>query len=77
MNHSLHNLSTLRGAKTRDAILWSDVISKSKEFLSGRTEVLFGSHTWPIWGDENIQVFLTKQSDIYKYISKRFFFKQI
>ncbi|AEM21339.1 Alkyl sulfatase-related hydrolase [Brachyspira intermedia PWS/A] len=68
MNHSLHNLSTLRGAKTRDAILWSDVISKSKEFLSGRTEVLFGSHTWPIWGDENIQVFLTKQSDIYKYI---------
>lgn len=44
MNHTLHNLSTLRGAKTRDSLIWTKAIEKSKEFLKDRTDVLFGSH---------------------------------
>ncbi|MEI0701955.1 alkyl/aryl-sulfatase [Brachyspira intermedia] len=68
MNHTLHNLSTLRGAKTRDSIVWYKSIEKSKEFLKKRTDVLFGSHHWPIWDQINIDDFLNKHGDLYKYI---------
>uniref|UniRef100_UPI003F4AFE31 alkyl/aryl-sulfatase n=1 Tax=Brachyspira catarrhinii TaxID=2528966 RepID=UPI003F4AFE31 len=68
MNHTLHNLSTLRGAKTRDSIIWAKAIEKSKEFLKNRTDVLFGSHHWPIWEQSNIDDFLNKHGDLYKYI---------
>ena len=68
MNHTLHNLSTLRGAKTRDSIVWAKAIEKSKEFLKNRTDVLFGSHHWPIWEQSNIDDFLNKHGDLYKYI---------
>ncbi|MEI0609280.1 alkyl/aryl-sulfatase [Brachyspira pilosicoli] len=68
MNHTLHNLSTLRGAKTRDSLIWSKAIEKSKEFLKDRTDVLFGSHHWPIWEQKNIDDFITKHGDLYKYI---------
>jgi len=67
-NHTLHNLSTLRGAKTRNSILWVEAIDEAKEFLSNRTDVLFGVHTWPTWGQKNIDDFLTKQGDFYKFI---------
>ncbi|WP_416487507.1 alkyl/aryl-sulfatase [Brachyspira hyodysenteriae] len=68
MNHTLHNLSTLRGAKTRDSLIWTKAIEKSKEFLKDRTDVLFGSHHWPIWEQSNIDDFLNKHGDLYKYI---------
>ncbi|WP_157144225.1 alkyl/aryl-sulfatase [Brachyspira pilosicoli] len=68
MNHTLHNLSTLRGAKTRDSLIWTKAIEKSKEFLKDRTDILFGSHHWPIWEQKNIDDFITKHGDLYKYI---------
>lgn len=68
MNHTLHNLSTLRGAKTRDSLIWTKAIEKSKEFLKDRTDVLFGSHHWPIWEQKNIDDFITKHGDLYRYI---------
>ena len=68
INHTMHNLSTLRGAKTRNSILWSDAIANSKQFLADRTDVLFGSHHWPTWGQENINNLLTKHGDLYKFI---------
>lgn len=66
--HTFHNLSTLRGAKTRDSILWVEAIADAKKFLSGRTDVLFRSHHWPTWGQENIDDFLTYYGDLYKFI---------
>ena len=68
INHTLHNLSTLRGAKTRNSLLWADAIQTSKAFLANRTDVLFGSHHWPTWGQNKIDTFLTKHGDLYKYI---------
>lgn len=65
--HSMHNLYTLRGAKVRDALKWSGTISQALE-LFPEAEVYFGGHHWPIWGRENIRVFLEKQRDLYKYI---------
>jgi len=66
-SHNLHNLYTLRGAKVRDALLWSHYIDESIE-LFGEAEVYLASHHWPIWGNQSIIDFLEIQRDTYKYI---------
>jgi alkyl sulfatase BDS1-like metallo-beta-lactamase superfamily hydrolase len=66
-SHNLHNLYTLRGAKVRDALLWSHYIDESIE-LFGEAEVYLASHHWPIWGNQRIIEFLEVQRDTYKYI---------
>ncbi len=66
-SHNMHNLYTLRGAKVRDALLWSHYIDESIE-LFGEAEVYLASHHWPIWGNERIRDFLAVQRDTYKYI---------
>lgn len=68
LNHTMHNLYTLRGAKTRDGLVWSKHINKSIELFGNRSEVIFGSHNWPVWGNKNIIDFMEKQRDVYKYI---------
>lgn len=67
LSRTMHNLYTLRGAKVRDAKLWSHYIEQAK-VLFFESEIYFGSHHWPMWGQKNIQEFLTQQSDTYKYI---------
>ena len=67
LSRTMHNLYTLRGAKVRDANLWSSYIEQAKTLFAD-SEIYFGSHHWPIWGKTNIQTFLTQQSDTYKYI---------
>lgn len=67
LSRNMHNLYTLRGAKVRDANLWSDYIAEAKEMFAD-SDVYFASHHWPMWGRDNIQLFLTQQSDTYKYI---------
>jgi alkyl sulfatase BDS1-like metallo-beta-lactamase superfamily hydrolase len=66
-SHNLHNLYTLRGAKVRDGLRWSNLIDESIE-LFGEAEVYLASHHWPIWGNERIVRFLEEQRDTYKYI---------
>ncbi|WP_163936164.1 alkyl/aryl-sulfatase [Paraferrimonas sp. SM1919] len=67
LSHTMHNLYTLRGAKVRDALKWSDYIDDmATEFNDA--EIFFSSHHWPIWSQAQIQSFLTKQSDTYRYI---------
>ena len=68
VSHNMHNLYTLRGAKVRDAIKWSGYIDEALARF-GDAEVYFGSHHWPIWGNERILDFLEKQRDMYKYIN--------
>jgi alkyl sulfatase BDS1-like metallo-beta-lactamase superfamily hydrolase len=66
-SHNLHNLYTLRGAKVRDGLNWSNTIDESIG-LFGDAEVYLASHHWPIWGNERIIHFLETQRDTYKYI---------
>ena len=66
-SHNMHNLYTLRGAKVRDALLWSHYIDESIG-LFGEAEVYLASHHWPIWGNDRIRDFLAVQRDTYKYI---------
>jgi len=67
LSRNMHNLYTLRGAKVRDANIWSGYIEEANE-LYGHSDVYFASHHWPMWGSEKIQDFLSQQSDTYKYI---------
>jgi len=66
-SHNMHNLYTLRGAKVRDALLWSGYIDESID-LFGEAEVYLASHHWPIWGNQRIRTFLEQQRDTYKYL---------
>lgn len=67
VTHTMHNLYTLRGAKVRDALKWSGYIDEALVRF-GDAEVLFASHSWPIWGQARIADYLAKQRDAYKYI---------
>ncbi len=67
VSRNMHNVYTLRGTKIRDALKWSNYIDEVIG-LFGEAEIYFGSHHWPIWGNERIVDFLKKQRDMYKYI---------
>lgn len=68
INHTLHNLYTLRGAKVRSGLLWSKYIHETIERFGDDLEVSFGSHHWPTWGNSDILSLWTSQRDVYRYI---------
>jgi len=68
INHTLHNLYTLRGAQVRNGLKWSKYIHNSIEWFGDEVEVSFGSHHWPTWGNKDIVLFWKTQRDIYRYI---------
>ncbi len=68
VSRTMHNLYTLRGARVRDALAWSAAIDEALLQFGSRTEVIFNSHHWPVWGEEDGVEFLTAQRDVYKYI---------
>jgi alkyl sulfatase BDS1-like metallo-beta-lactamase superfamily hydrolase len=65
---NLHNLYTPRGAQVRDAKAWSFYIDEALEMFAGDSDVLFASHHWPRWGQDDQMQFLKTQRDVYKYI---------
>ena len=65
---TFHNVLTPRGAKVRDALLWSEAIDYVLAAYGDQTDVVFASHHWPTWGQENVARFLRGQRDIYKYV---------
>ncbi len=67
VSRNMHNLYTLRGAKVRDALRWSGYIDEALQ-LFGDADVYFGSHHWPVWGNDEVVDFLKQQRDVYKYI---------
>lgn len=68
VSRTMHNLYTLRGAKVRDALKWSGYIDELLSLFADRSDVVFNSHHWPVWGREEIRDYLEKQRDVYKYI---------
>jgi alkyl sulfatase BDS1-like metallo-beta-lactamase superfamily hydrolase len=67
-NHSLHNIQTLRGARTRDARNFARYLDETLERWGDDAEVHYGPHTWPVWGNAVVGTFLESQRDTYKYI---------
>ncbi len=68
VNRTMHNISTLRGAKTRDALKWSKAIDQAIQLYGNKSEVFFAPHFWPKWGNDDINEMLEKHRDLYKYI---------
>jgi alkyl sulfatase BDS1-like metallo-beta-lactamase superfamily hydrolase len=66
--HNLHNLLTLRGALVRDPHAWSGYLTEAIDTFADRTDVVFASHHWPTWGQDNIVEFLSLQRDLYGYL---------
>jgi alkyl sulfatase BDS1-like metallo-beta-lactamase superfamily hydrolase len=67
-NHSLHNIQTLRGARTRDAANFARYLDETLERWGEDAEVHFGPHTWSTWGNENVVSLIESQRDTYKFI---------
>jgi alkyl sulfatase BDS1-like metallo-beta-lactamase superfamily hydrolase len=68
INHTLHNLYTLRGAQVRNGLSWSKYIHDVINRFGDEVDVSFGSHHWPTWGNERIVTFWKTQRDSYRYI---------
>ncbi|KAJ5620177.1 hypothetical protein N7510_004161 [Penicillium lagena] len=68
--HSMHNITTLRGALVRDARAWSRYLDETMMMFCGNdeTDVLFGSHSWPTWGKEEVKSLMEDQRDLYAYL---------
>ena len=66
---TMHNLYTLRGAKVRDALLWSSYIQECIDMFGKDIEVVFASHHWPHWGNKEALNFLSSQRDLYKFLN--------
>ena len=51
--HTLHNLLTLRGALVRDPHVWSQYLTEAIERFGDEADVVFASHHWPTWGNDD------------------------
>ncbi|MEL7113636.1 MAG: alkyl sulfatase dimerization domain-containing protein, partial [Pseudomonadota bacterium] len=65
---TFHNVLTPRGAKVRDALKWSRAIDYVLDQYGAESDVVFASHHWPTWGQDNVVQFLKSQRDIYRYV---------
>jgi alkyl sulfatase BDS1-like metallo-beta-lactamase superfamily hydrolase len=52
----------------RDALKWSRAIDYVLAEYGETSDVVFASHHWPTWGQENVTDFLASQRDIYRYV---------
>ena len=67
-SHTMHNLIPIRGALVRNSLRWSKYINEAIELFGSQTKVLFTSHNWPRWGQEDAIEFLGLQRDLYKWM---------
>jgi len=67
-SHNQHNLYTLRGAPVRDARAWAYYMNESLDLFGDKSDLVFTSHHWPVWGPERVRQYLSKQRDMYKYL---------
>jgi alkyl sulfatase BDS1-like metallo-beta-lactamase superfamily hydrolase len=73
VNKTMHNIYTLRGARTRDALGWSKYINELMDLFPD-AELAFGPHHWPTWDKANIRRTLANQRDMYRFIHDRALF---
>ncbi|MCL1067078.1 MBL fold metallo-hydrolase [Shewanella olleyana] len=61
----MHNVYTLRGAKVRDSLKWSKDINEMINAFGEDVNVLFASHSAPVWGNKEVNHYLRMQRDNY------------
>jgi alkyl sulfatase BDS1-like metallo-beta-lactamase superfamily hydrolase len=67
-NHTMHNIQTLRGARTRDAANFARYLDEALDLFGDKAQAHFGPHTWPVWGNREVREFIASQRDSYQYI---------
>jgi alkyl sulfatase BDS1-like metallo-beta-lactamase superfamily hydrolase len=67
--HNMHNIQTLRGARVRDALVWSKYLNEAVDLFGDEAQVLFTQHHWPVWKQGEVVKFLRKQRDLYRYLN--------
>lgn len=69
---TLHNIYTMRGAKIRDAKLWSEALYHSYIKYGKEAQVVFQGHAWPHWNSpenpESVGDLLLYHAAMYQYI---------
>lgn len=68
---TIHNVYTLRGARTRNALNWSKQINVALYKFGVEAEVMFASHSWPRWGNARIQEVMRVQRDAYANLNNQ------
>jgi len=68
VTHNQHNLYTLRGAKTRDALKWPGYLNEALRMWGDKYEAQIAMHHWPTWGNAEITKLIKAQRDTYKYL---------
>lgn len=66
--HTLHNLLPLRGAQVRDANAWAKYLNQALDQFGARSDIVIAQHHWPTWGSAQVQAYLARQRDLYKYL---------
>jgi alkyl sulfatase BDS1-like metallo-beta-lactamase superfamily hydrolase len=66
--HTMHNTYPIRGAQTRDALAWSKYIQEALLLWGDHSEVMFASHHWPRFGNDDVRAFLAMQRDVYRWL---------
>lgn len=66
-NPTHHNILTPRGAKVRDAKQWSEVLTEAIDMFD-YAKVLVVSHGWPVFGEDEIEDYLSNQRDAYAFL---------
>ncbi|MGO9116653.1 MAG: alkyl/aryl-sulfatase [Desulfomonilaceae bacterium] len=67
--HTMHNTYTLRGAKTRDPLAWSKYLNETIDRWGAKSEIMYGMHHWPVWGNSRVIEVLSKGRDGYRFIN--------
>src|SRR6202007_2209936 len=63
-----HQLLTLRGAEIRDGLAWSKYLNGALQRFGAGTELLVSQHTWPVFGQQRVVNYLSKQRDLYAWL---------
>lgn len=66
---TLHNLYTLRGAQVRDGNAWAEYIMEAAARYGKDAQVVFQSHNWPHWGNQEINTYMKNTASMYKFIN--------
>jgi alkyl sulfatase BDS1-like metallo-beta-lactamase superfamily hydrolase len=68
VNKLQHNVYSMRGATIRNAAVWGKFLHEVSVKWAD-TEVIFGPHTWPAWGNKRVMSYIKSQRDLYKSIA--------
>ena len=66
---TMHNLYTLRGTEVRDGAVWANYITESITRYGKDVNLVFQSHNWPHWGNEEAINYMTNTAAVYKFIN--------